>query len=148
MASPVFEKMFQDCYKETKHNVSIVDIQPEAFGAMLNYVYGDQINLQSFDQACELCYVANKYMMPYLLKNCTAYIWQDVNVSNACRGYEFAKLFDQHNLMEKCKIQHKLNSTICQNLYCVCVCVLVFVNSKPKHNNQVFLITTNFQRTL
>ncbi|KAF6214489.1 hypothetical protein GE061_009232 [Apolygus lucorum] len=119
MASPVFEKMFQDCYKETKQDVTIVDIQPEAFGAMLNYVYGDQINLQSFDQACELCYVANKYMMPNLLKNCTAYIWQDVNVSNACRGYEFAKLFDQHNLMVKCKkiICQKTSEVISQSSF-------------------------------
>lgn len=68
-----------------------------------SYIYADEIKIQSFDQACELCYIANKYMMPNLLKHCTSYIWKDVNYTNACRGYEFAKLFDQHQLMEKCK---------------------------------------------
>ncbi|KAK9511050.1 hypothetical protein O3M35_005699 [Rhynocoris fuscipes] len=114
MSSPVFEKMFQNNFDESENDINIVDIQPEAFGAMLNYIYADEIKIQSFDQACELCYIANKYMMPKLLKHCTSYIWKDVNYTNACRGYEFAKLFDQHQLMEKCKkiIQNQTSAIV------------------------------------
>lgn len=114
MSSPVFEKMFQNGFNESDSDINIVDIQPEAFGAMLNYIYADDIKIQSFDQACELCYIANKYMMPNLLKHCTSYIWKDVNYTNACRGYEFAKLFDQHQLMEKCKkiIQNQTSAIV------------------------------------
>ncbi|XP_014248266.1 BTB/POZ domain-containing protein 6-B-like [Cimex lectularius] len=103
MSSPVFEKMFTNRFIEEKADVHVVDIQPEAFGAMLKYIYTDKVEIESFDQACELCYVAKKYMIHNLLKQCTAYVLKDVNVTNVCRGYEFAKLFDQVELMEKCE---------------------------------------------
>lgn len=41
-------------------------------------------------------------MIPFLVNQCTAYIWSDVDVGSACRAYEFAKLFDEHGLMNKC----------------------------------------------
>lgn len=66
------------------------------------YIYTDAINLQSFDQACELCYVAKKYMLPHLVGECTNYLWQDLFPKNACRAYEFAKLFEEPVLMDKC----------------------------------------------
>lgn len=66
------------------------------------YIYTDAINLTSFDQACELCYGAKKYMLPHLVEECTKYLWSDLYPKNACRAYEFAKLFEEPILMEKC----------------------------------------------
>lgn len=66
------------------------------------YIYTDRINLTSFDQACELCYGAKKYMLPHLVEECTKYLWSDLYPKNACRAYEFAKLFEEPILMEKC----------------------------------------------
>ncbi|KAH1023849.1 hypothetical protein HUJ05_003442 [Dendroctonus ponderosae] len=66
------------------------------------YIYTDKINLTSFDQACELCYGAKKYMLPHLLKECTTYLWSDLYPKNACRAYEFAKLFEEPQLLTKC----------------------------------------------
>lgn len=66
------------------------------------YIYTDKINLTSFDQACELCYGAKKYMLPHLVEECTKYLWSDLYPKNACRAYEFAKLFEEPMLMDKC----------------------------------------------
>lgn len=101
MSSPVFEAMFFGGMAE-KDPISIQDVQPDAFKALLEYIYTDKINLNSFDQACELCYAAKKYMLPHLVEECTKYIWSDLYPRNACRAYEFAKLFEEPILMEKC----------------------------------------------
>lgn len=101
MASPVFEAMFYGGMAE-KDPIAILDVQPDAFKALLEYIYTDKINLTSFDQACELCYGAKKYMLPHLVEECTKYLWSDLYPKNACRAYEFAKLFEEPVLMEKC----------------------------------------------
>ncbi|XP_076271238.1 BTB/POZ domain-containing protein 1 isoform X3 [Rhynchophorus ferrugineus] len=101
MSSPVFEAMFFGGMAE-KDPIAILDVQPEAFKALLEYIYTDKINLTSFDQACELCYGAKKYMLPHLVEECTTYLWSDLYPKNACRAYEFAKLFEEPQLMAKC----------------------------------------------
>ncbi|XP_022914538.2 BTB/POZ domain-containing protein 1 isoform X1 [Onthophagus taurus] len=101
MASPVFEAMFYGGMAE-KDPIAILDVQPDAFKALLEYIYTDKINLTSFDQACELCYGAKKYMLPHLVEECTKYLWSDLFPKNACRAYEFAKLFEEPVLMDKC----------------------------------------------
>ncbi|XP_026285794.1 BTB/POZ domain-containing protein 6-B isoform X2 [Frankliniella occidentalis] len=101
MSSPVFEAMFFGGMAEKDGAIHIFDVQPEGFKALLEYIYSDKISLRSFDQACELCYVAKKYMLPHLVRECTKYIWRDICPDNACRAYEFAKLFEEPDLMEK-----------------------------------------------
>ncbi|KAK3921128.1 BTB/POZ domain-containing protein 6-B [Frankliniella fusca] len=101
MSSPVFEAMFFGGMAEKDGPIHIFDVQPEGFKALLEYIYSDKISLRSFDQACELCYVAKKYMLPHLVRECTKYIWKDICPDNACRAFEFAKLFEEPDLMEK-----------------------------------------------
>ncbi|CAB3248134.1 unnamed protein product [Arctia plantaginis] len=102
MASPVFEAMFYGGMAERNDPIRILDVQPEAFKALLEYIYTDNINISSFDKACELCYGAKKYMLPHLVKECTRYLWSDLYPRNACRAYEFARLFEENVLMDKC----------------------------------------------
>ncbi|XP_053603822.1 uncharacterized protein LOC128671398 [Plodia interpunctella] len=102
MASPVFEAMFFGGMAERNDPILILDVQPDAFKALLEYIYTENINISSFDKACELCYGAKKYMLPHLVKECTRYLWSDLYPRNACRAYEFARLFEENVLMEKC----------------------------------------------
>ncbi|XP_031843981.1 BTB/POZ domain-containing protein 2 [Nomia melanderi] len=102
MSSPVFEAMFFGGMAEKNDPIPIPDVQPEAFKALLEYIYTDRIDLGSFELACELCYCAKKYMLPSLVENCTKYLWSDLSPKKACRAYEFAKLFEEPVLMEKC----------------------------------------------
>ncbi|KAH8270731.1 hypothetical protein KR044_012686 [Drosophila immigrans] len=100
MASPVFERMFYGNLPDKTDPIIIPDVQPEAFEAMLDYIYTDRITIGSFDKACELCYVAKKYMLPHVVTRCTHFLWADLSPKNACRAYEFAKLFDEPRLMQ------------------------------------------------
>ena len=102
MSSPVFEAMFYGGMAEKNDPIPIRDVQPEAFKALLEYIYTDRVDLGSFELACELCYCAKKYMLPYLVKECTEFLWSDLSPKKACRAYEFAKLFEEPELMEKC----------------------------------------------
>lgn len=63
MASPVFDAMFNGGLPEKNDPIEILDVQPDAFKALMEYIYTDQININSMDKACELCYVAKKYML-------------------------------------------------------------------------------------
>lgn len=102
MSSPVFEAMFFGGMAEKNDPIPIRDVQPEAFKALLEYIYTDKVELGSFELACELCYCAKKYMLPSLVEECTKYLWCDLSPKKACRAYEFAKLFEEPVLMEKC----------------------------------------------
>lgn len=102
MSSPVFEAMFYGSMAEKSDPIPIRDVQPEAFKTLLEYIYTDHIDLESFELACELCYCAKKYMLPYLVEECTKYLWSDLSPKKACRAYEFAKLFEEPVLLEKC----------------------------------------------
>ena len=102
MSSPVFEAMFFGSMAEKNDPIPIRDVQPEAFKTLLEYIYTDRIDLESFELACELCYCAKKYMLPFLVEECTKYLWSDVSPKKACRAYEFAKLFEEPVLLEKC----------------------------------------------
>lgn len=66
------------------------------------YIYTDKIEITSMDKACELCYVAKKYMLPVVVQKCTGFLWSDLNAKNVCRAFEFAKLFEEPALVEKC----------------------------------------------
>ncbi|EDW00007.1 uncharacterized protein LOC6565128 [Drosophila grimshawi] len=100
MASPVFERMFFGNLPDKTDPIIIPDVQPEAFEAMLEYIYTDRITIGSFDKACKLCYVAKKYMLPHVVTRCTHFLWTVLSPKNACRAYEFAKLFDEPRLMQ------------------------------------------------
>jgi len=101
MASPVFEAMFYGGMAETKREIKILDVQPDAFSTMLEYIYTDEIHLTSFELVCDVCYAAKKYMLPDLVEECTKYLWRDLYPRNACRAFEFAKLFEEQTLAEK-----------------------------------------------
>lgn len=102
MSSPVFEAMFYGGMAEKSDPIPIKDVQPEAFKALLEYIYTDKVDLGSFELACELCYCAKKYMLPFLVEECTKYLWSDLSPKKACRAYEFAKLFEEPILKDKC----------------------------------------------
>ncbi|XP_073987814.1 BTB/POZ domain-containing protein 1-like isoform X2 [Rhodnius prolixus] len=103
MASPVFEKMFQNGLNRCEDDVELTDIQPDVFDAVLNYIYTEEIKIVSFDGACEIYYVAHKYMLPELMEQCKSYLSYNANSSNACYGFELAKLFNITELKALCK---------------------------------------------
>lgn len=107
MASPVFERMFYGHLATKSDIISITDISPDAFYNLMEYIYADKIDLTSFEQASELCYVAKKYMLPHFFDQCKHYILAHLNPVDACRSYECGRLFDDAQIMEESmKVSH------------------------------------------
>lgn len=102
MASPVFDAMFNGGLPEKNDPIEILDVQPEAFKALMEYIYTDKISINSVDKAFDLCYVAKKYMIPYVVEFCTKFLWSDLCPKNVCRAFEFANLFEEPRLAERC----------------------------------------------
>lgn len=71
-----------------------------------------RIEITSMDKACELCYVAKKYMLPVVVQRCTEFLWSDLNAKNVCRAFEFAKLFEEPALAERCLQVRKLGLSL------------------------------------
>lgn len=100
MASPVFEAMFYGPLAEKEYPIKITDIEPDTFCLLLEYIYTDFINANTCNKAVDLCYAAQKYMLPHVVEHCVRYIRSSLNVGNACSAYEFAKILDQPELKE------------------------------------------------
>lgn len=95
--------MFAGSFNDPKNDpILISDVQADAFKALLEYIYTDKININNVDKAFDLCYAAKKYMLPFVVDQCTQYLWSDLSAKNACRAYEFARLFEEPSLQEKC----------------------------------------------
>lgn len=110
--SPVFEAMFFGVMAETSSSISIKDVQPEAFKIFLKYMYTDKVELNSLELAFELCYCAKKYMVSLLVEECMKYVQSKISPENACRIYEFARLFDNSIIMDKCMYVIRTNTVI------------------------------------
>ncbi|KAF2886510.1 hypothetical protein ILUMI_19663, partial [Ignelater luminosus] len=101
ISSPVFEAMLFGLMANDRP-ILIEDIEPDVFETMLEYMYTDNVTLVSSDHCYELYYAAKKYMLPFLQKKCIEFLQSNINAENACRGYEFAKLFDEPSFMKQC----------------------------------------------
>lgn len=41
-------------------------------------------------------------MLPFVVQKCTEFLWSDLSAKNVCRAFEFAKLFEEPELAERC----------------------------------------------
>ncbi|KAI5639278.1 BTB/POZ domain-containing protein [Phthorimaea operculella] len=103
MASPVFEAMFYGNVGDQKNPaVNITDIDRPTFAALLKYIYTDDTDIPHVEAAIRLFKAANKYMVVHLEDICFYYVYNNVSPDNVCQVYEFACLFGEKSLEEKC----------------------------------------------
>ncbi|KAM8707728.1 hypothetical protein ACLKA7_014805 [Drosophila subpalustris] len=100
MGSPVFEAMFFGSLPEQTDPIIISDIQPDVFDAILEYIYTDHVKIISDNMAIRFAYGAKKYMLPHVLTNCGDFLIKELNSKNVLRIYEFAKWFEEPDLMQ------------------------------------------------
>lgn len=115
MASPVFEAMFYGSMAENKNPIPIIDVQPEIFKTMLQYMYTRSVHFNSCTEASQLCYIAKKYMLQHLVDECSNYLCNNVTLGNVCQLYEYSQLFEDKVLMQKCVtiFSEKTNEVLC-----------------------------------
>ncbi|XP_053609680.1 BTB/POZ domain-containing protein 6-like isoform X1 [Plodia interpunctella] len=100
-SSRVFEAMFYGDLAETRDVIDITDIQPEAFKAMLEYIYTDVLKLKTCDEACALYQCADKYNLKRLCEGCVKFLLSNVKPENVCQIFEFAKMYNEQGLIDK-----------------------------------------------
>ncbi|XP_034235861.1 kelch-like protein 6 [Thrips palmi] len=99
--SPVFEAMCFGPLAE-KGSISIPDMEPKAFQALLQYVYTDNVQFTSVEEACDVLYAAKKYMILNLCQMCHLYLKRNMQAKDVVAVYEFAKLLEEEALYEPC----------------------------------------------
>ncbi|KAL0831104.1 hypothetical protein ABMA28_001976 [Loxostege sticticalis] len=109
-ASPVFAAMFFGELAESDGPICIEDIQPETFISMLKYIYADDINIGSFDDACALYYAAHKYTLKHLQEQCLEYLRGNLTPDNCCLAFEFAEMFTETDLFDACLLVMKMKT--------------------------------------
>ncbi|XP_054281614.1 kelch repeat and BTB domain-containing protein 3-like isoform X2 [Macrosteles quadrilineatus] len=83
--SEVFRLELEDSELAEKKDVPIKDIHPDTFKEMLRYVYGyDTTATMGFDEADDLLYVAEKYLMKPLKDSLAARLMTLLNKDNIC----------------------------------------------------------------
>ena len=64
-------------------DIVVPDVDPDAFLAMLRYLYCDEISLEP-DNVLATLYTAKKYIVPHLARECVRYLETSLKATNAC----------------------------------------------------------------
>lgn len=101
ISSPVFFKMFHGEMADTSDSIDLPDCEHEGLLEMLRYMYTDTANL-SGDNVMQVMYLAKKYMLPALAKECTSFLIDNVEVSDVFVVLENARMHEEKDLETKC----------------------------------------------
>ncbi len=104
IGSQVFMAMFYGSGAQMHSNDSIIeipDVEPDSFKHMLRYLYTDELHVGP-DTVMSTLYVAKKYAVNTLEKECVNFLKLNLRPDNAFMLLEQALLFDEANLAELC----------------------------------------------
>lgn len=125
IGSAVFNAMFNgllskssDCgdridgTEDDTHEIELPDIEPEAFKALLRFLYLDEVDIDA-ETVMTTLYAAKKYEILSLEAECVNFLKANLNPENAFMLLTQARLFDETNLAELCLDtidKHTINS--------------------------------------
>lgn len=98
--SPVFEVMLYG--KMSSSEIVIPDVKVHIFKSMLEYIYTDNLNIESVSDAWELIYISHKYFLKDLLDISVEYIEDNLCINSVVMSYEFAELYNLVDVTNKC----------------------------------------------
>ncbi|KAH9419557.1 BTB/POZ domain-containing protein 1 [Dermatophagoides pteronyssinus] len=114
IGSPVFDAMFNgllakssdisdkyDGIKDGSHEIELPDIEPEAFKALLRFLYLDEVDIDP-ETVMTTLYAAKKYEVLALEVECVNFLKANLNPENAFMLLTQARLFDEVNLADLC----------------------------------------------
>jgi len=100
--STVFYAMLYGGLADDKSEEIVVpDVDPDAFLALLKYLYCDDIYLEP-DNVLATLYAAKKYIVPHLARECVKYLETSLTARNACLLLSQSRLFEEPELMQRC----------------------------------------------
>jgi len=100
--STVFYAMLYGGLADTEcEDITVPDVDPEAFLGLLKYLYCDDIYLEP-DTVLATLYAAKKYIVPHLARECVKYLETSLTARNACLLLSQSRLFEEPELMQRC----------------------------------------------
>ncbi|CAL1294230.1 unnamed protein product [Larinioides sclopetarius] len=100
--SPVFKAMFSNDMKEkTSGCADVSDLQDETVRRFLLYLYTDQLEDLTWDEALQLFKAADKYAVVSLREKCSVFLERNLNLENACEALMFSDLHQDKDLKER-----------------------------------------------
>lgn len=104
LASPIMEKMFYSdgIYKEAVTSVvEIIDIQADAFEKFLLWIYSNEANFKSVQEAISVFDVANKYEVIDLEQICEQYVLDNTGRETVCATYKFGQFYSKEAIVDR-----------------------------------------------
>lgn len=101
ISSPVFEAMFYGEFAETKDSIELPDCDYASLLELFRYMYSDEVNL-SGSNVMGVLYLAKKYMVPSLAKNCSEYLSKNLDPSNVFSILPSAQKYEEKDLVDWC----------------------------------------------
>ncbi|CAL1294985.1 unnamed protein product [Larinioides sclopetarius] len=100
--SPVFKAMFSNDMKEkTNGCVDVSDLQDETVRRFLLYLYTDQLEDLTWDEALQLFKAADKYAVISLRDKCSNFLKSNLNFENACEALMLSDLHQDKDLKKR-----------------------------------------------
>ncbi|KAG7277720.1 hypothetical protein CRUP_023008 [Coryphaenoides rupestris] len=101
VGSSVFAAMFYGDLAEETDEIRIPDVEPDAFLALLKYMYSDEVELEA-DTVLATLYAAKKYLVPALARACVCFLEGSLEAKNACVLLSQSRLFEEPELSRRC----------------------------------------------
>ena len=101
IGSPVFFAMFYGRIAETQDSIEPPDCEYESLLELFRFLYTDQVNL-SGSNVMRVLYLANKYLVPSLVKKCKEYLRDNLIASNVFCILPNARKFEDKDLEDRC----------------------------------------------
>jgi len=101
VGSAVFDSMFNSLLATSDKQIEIPDIEPSAFGAMLQFLYTDKATINA-DTVMTTLYAAKKYVIPALETKCVEFLKTNLEPENAFMLLGQARIFDEPQLASLC----------------------------------------------
>ncbi|GJN36666.1 hypothetical protein PR202_gb25548 [Eleusine coracana subsp. coracana] len=110
MRSPVFKAELYGSMMETRmHLITIEDMQPVVFKALLHFIYTDSLHLpndldgeEKIEMVKHLLVAADRYAMERLKLICEYFFSKKLAVENVAAIFHFADQYNSHKLKDAC----------------------------------------------
>ena len=99
--SPVFFAMFCGKMAETEEHIDLPDCEYDGMFEFLRYIYTDEIFLTG-SNVMQVAYLAAKYMIPCLAKECVDYLRKSLDSCNVFDLLKHAQQFGHEDLLYHC----------------------------------------------
>lgn len=99
-SSPVFEKMLYG--KLSSNTNKLTDMSTSVFESILRFIYTDEVQFTSVENAWLVFCAANKYLMSDLCERSIIFIQDNLSISTLLLSYEYADMFQLNIIKHHC----------------------------------------------